>query len=160
MTRSAPRTFAMEHAADRAPRHSVQRLARLSLVPHKLWDCNKMSNTSTADRDRSKSQAQASRSSHARAPVWFVCCTRLTPRLVPALRARRQNLSENQQGTAGVYVRENGLLIPSLCSRGPSGRGEGGDFQTHSYAAARYLFFLKRSPRLLVAFWTLLVAVL
>src|SRR5437879_4640840 len=28
MTRSAPRTFALEHSADRAPRHSVQRLVR------------------------------------------------------------------------------------------------------------------------------------
>ena len=29
MTRSAPRTIALEHAGDRAPRHSVQRLVRL-----------------------------------------------------------------------------------------------------------------------------------
>src|SRR5437762_3404946 len=33
MTRSAPGTIAMEHAADRAPRHSVQRLVRRHIFP-------------------------------------------------------------------------------------------------------------------------------
>src|SRR6266540_259661 len=40
MTRSAARTFALEHSADRAPRHSVQRLVR----HHGLTTgCNEMS---------------------------------------------------------------------------------------------------------------------
>src|SRR6266542_4488868 len=43
MTRSAPRASALDHAADRAPRHSVQRLVRHSSLLQKyklvfLWE--------------------------------------------------------------------------------------------------------------------------
>src|SRR6266567_3081809 len=48
MARSAPRMTGLEQAATRAPRHSVERLVRLSLVVHELSGCSKMSNTSTA----------------------------------------------------------------------------------------------------------------
>src|SRR6266700_507837 len=37
MTRSAPRTHELEHAADHAPRHSVERLVRPHLYPVVLW---------------------------------------------------------------------------------------------------------------------------
>src|SRR6266540_4971238 len=74
MTRSAPETLALEHAADRAPRHSVKRLVRRIHCDYwtsKFCDAatRRQKTPRQADRLRPKHRLQGARETHSPWPT-------------------------------------------------------------------------------------------